>query len=290
MLSYELNILKYIEGIRTDFLTHFFEAVTMLGEETILIVLVAAIYFMYDKRLAQRMFFITAVSLAFNGIVKNLVKRPRPFAGGKIDAIRKETATGYSFPSGHTQTFATGSFAFAVYFKKLWLYAFSIGFTFLIGFSRMYLGVHYPSDVLAGMLFGFIFAFLLNLLYDKAKNVHVLHGVASLALLPFAVFFLINPDPLYADFYKIYGLLAGLFAACLFEERFVNFGYDVPLHKKLLRVIFGVIFAFLFKEGLKALLVFNSLRLSLVADALRYMVVVFVIMALCPLLFKKLRM
>lgn len=286
----ELNILKYIESMRTDFLTAFFEAVTMLGEETILIVLVAAIYFMYDKRLAQRMFFITATSLAFNGIVKNFVKRPRPFQGGKISAIREETATGYSFPSGHTQTFATGSFAFAVHLKKCWLYVFSIVFTLLIGFSRMYLGVHYPTDVLFGAIFGFVFAFVLNILYDKAKSIHALHGAVCVILLPFALFFLISPDALFADFYKIYGLLVGLFTACLFEERYVKFSYNVPLYKKLLRVVVGVIMAFLFKEGLKALLVFNSLRLSLIADAFRYMVVVFVIMALCPLLFKKLKM
>lgn len=286
----ELNILKYIEGIRTDFLTAFFEAVTMLGEETILIVLIAAIYFMYNKRLAQRMLFITATSLAFNGIVKNFAKRPRPFAVGDITPVRWETATGYSFPSGHTQTFATGSFAFAVHFKKLWLYVFSIAFTLLIGFSRMYLGVHYPTDVLCGAIFGFVFAFILNLLYDKAKSIHALHGAVCLCFLPFAFIFLINPDALFADFYKIYGLIIGLFISCIFEEKYVNFSYDVPLYKKVLRVVVGIIMAFLFKEGLKAVLTFSSLRLLLIANAFRYMVLVFVIMALCPLLFKKLRM
>ncbi|MBQ8002994.1 MAG: phosphatase PAP2 family protein [Clostridia bacterium] len=289
MLNFELNILKYIESIRTDFLTAFFEGVTMLGEETILIVLMAAIYFMYDKRLAQRMFFITATSLAFNGIVKNLVKRPRPFANGKITCVRPETATGYAFPSGHTQTFATGSFAFAVYFKRLWVYVVSVVFTLLIGFSRMYLGAHYPSDVIVGAVLGFLFAFTLNLCYDKAKNVHFLHGGAAVVLLPFFVAFLINPDPLYADFFKIYGLLAGLFAAALFEEKLVNFGYDTSLFKKLLRVVIGVVLALVFKEGLKAVLVFESLRLSLVGDAFRYMVIVFAIMAICPLVFKKLK-
>ncbi len=289
MLNFELNILKYIESIRTDFLTTVFEGITMLGEETILIVLMAVIYFMYDKRLAQRMFFITAVSLSFNGIIKNIVKRPRPFAGGEITCVREETATGYAFPSGHTQTFATGSFAFAVYFKKLWIFVCSVIFTLLIGFSRMYLGAHFPSDVIVGAILGFVFAYLLNLCYDKVKNVHFLHCITVLILLPFAVFFLINPDPLYADFYKIYGLLIGLFAATLFEEKYVNFDYSTPFYKKLLRVIIGVVFALIFKEGLKALLVFNSLRISLVAGALRYIIIVFVIMALCPLLFKKLK-
>ena len=59
MLNFELNLLKYIESIRTDLSTAFFEGITMLGEETILIVLMAVIYFMFNKNLARRIFFIT---------------------------------------------------------------------------------------------------------------------------------------------------------------------------------------------------------------------------------------
>lgn len=290
MTALELSFLKYIESIRTDFLNSFFEAVTMLGEETILIVLMAIVFFMYDKRLAQRMFFITAVSITFNGVIKNLVQRPRPFAEGKVSCVREHTATGYSFPSGHTQTFATWSMALSYYFKKYWFMLLSVIFTLLIGFSRIYLGAHYPSDVIVGVILGFTFAILLNKLYDKVKSCHVLHGAAALALVPFAVFFLIKPEALYADFYKTYGLIAGLFCATLFEDKLVMLSYNTSLLKKILRVIFGIILALIFKEGLKIVFVASDLRLSLILDALRYFILVFVIMGICPMVFKKLKM
>ena len=288
MLNFELNLLKYIESIRTDLSTAFFEGITMLGEETILIVLMAVIYFMFNKNLARRIFFITAISLSFNGAVKNFVKRPRPFVAGDITPVRAETATGYSFPSGHTQTFATGSFAFAFHLKKRWLFIIAIIFTCLIAFSRMYLGVHYPSDVIFGALAGVSFASGINHLCDKVKDMHKLHGGACIVLLPFAVFFLIKPDGEYADFFKIYGLLTGLFISTLFEEKYVNFTYETPIFKKLLRVVIGVILAFIFKEGLKMLFATSFLPLSLIFDCLRYIIIVFVIMGICPLVFKKL--
>lgn len=101
MFVFELAFLKWLEGLRTSFLNALFEGVTMLGEETLIILLVVALWFAVDKKLAQQVFFVTATSLSVNGIIKNFAKVPRPFAKG-ISCVRLDTATGYSFPSGHT--------------------------------------------------------------------------------------------------------------------------------------------------------------------------------------------
>ena len=74
MFSFELNFLKWLESIRTDFLNSLFEGITILGEETLMILLVVALWFAVDKKLAQKLLFVTVSSLTVNGIVKNIAQ------------------------------------------------------------------------------------------------------------------------------------------------------------------------------------------------------------------------
>ena len=151
MMELQIKILKMLEGIRSVFLNNFFEGVTMLGEETLMVLIIVTLWFAIDKRIAQKMFFVTIASMGVNGVIKNIAKVPRPFAGGGVSCVRPETATGYSFPSGHTQCFATWSSLVAVNLKKWWVKLFVAVLIILVGFSRMYLGAHYPGDVIVGV-------------------------------------------------------------------------------------------------------------------------------------------
>ena len=290
MFSFELGFLKLLEGMRTDFLNTLFESITILGEETLLIVIMALIYFMYDKTLARKIFFITAVSIGTNCIIKNFVRLPRPFAGGKVSCVRPETATGYSFPSGHTQNFATWSNALAQHFKKTWLCVLAIVLTLLMAFSRMYLGAHYPSDVLVGALLGIGFAYAGNWLFDKISNKNILYGGTALLLLPFAIYFFIAADTQYADFFKFFGLLVGFLCGTVFEERFAKLDCNTTVFKKLARVVIGVVLAVVIKEVLKKLFMCDNLQLSLVLDTVRYFALTFIILGICPWVFKKVRL
>jgi len=152
----------------------------------------------------------------------------------------------------------------------------------------VFLGAHYPSDVIVGMILGVAFAFIGNSIYDKTEDKSKLFTYVLLLLTPFVVFFMIKPDPLYADLYKLYGMLAGLILAVSFEERFASLDYTVAIWKKTLRVVIGVALALAVKEGFKALNVFTVLQLSFDFDAIKYIALVFVCLGLCPFLFKKL--
>lgn len=290
MTQLEIQFLQFLESLRTDFSVKLFEGITMLGEETILILMIAVLYFAYDKRLALQIGYITITSMCVNNTVKNLVKRPRPFASGGVTPARAHTATGYSFPSGHTQTIATWSSAFAMYFKKAWVSVLACVGIVAVAFSRLFLGVHYPSDVIVGAVLGAVIAVGLSIVYDRTKNIHKLYGITALVMLPFAIWFMITADPLYDDFFKLYGMLTGLFFAAGLEEKYAPIEYDVAVWKKVLRIVIGVAVVLAVKEGFKLVDVFGILRLSLLLDAIRYMLVVIVGFGLCPILFKKINM
>lgn len=289
MFSFDLQFLKLLEDFRTDFLDIFFQGITTLGEETLMILLVVTLWFAVNKREAQKVLFITASSFCVNGIIKNLVKLPRPFTKG-IGFVRGDTATGYSFPSGHTQGFATWSTIFAIRFQKLWFHVLVGVLIVLVGFSRLYLGVHYPSDVVVAIVLGVGISIAGNALFDKIRDTRKIYLAAVIAFFPFFVYFLFEPELLFADFYKTFGMIVGLTLFAFLEDKSATISYDVVWWKKLLRILIGVAVAFVLKEGIKALNVFDITQITLVFDAVRYSIVVFALGFFCPILFKKINL
>ena len=289
MFAFELGFLKWLEGLRTSFLNTVFEGITLLGEETLIILLVVALWFAVDKKLAQQVFFVTATSLSVNGIIKNFAKVPRPFTKG-VSCVRPDTATGYAFPSGHTQGFATWSSFFAVKFKKTWLTILVAVLVGLVAFSRLYLGAHYPSDVIVGVALGVGISILGNCFFERVKDVKKLYFGTLLALTPFIIYFLFVADPLFADLFKTFGMVGGMVAVAFLDEKTEPLSYDVVWWKKLIRVLVGVVLAVVLKEVIKMANVFDILQISLLIDALRYFIVVMAVGYLCPLIFKKIKL
>ncbi len=282
-----MAVLQFFEGIRTEYLNKFFEAVTIFGEETVMIVLIVALWFAFDKSLAKKLFFVSVTSVAANSIIKNIAKVPRPFSTGKVTCVRTETATGYSFPSGHTQSFTTWSAALAKNIKNIYLTVAVVILIPLVAVSRVYLGAHYPSDVLVGMALGLLFAFIGDYVYENVKNKDALHIAIVLIMSVFAVAFFFSADPLYSDFYKIYGMIFGAVTAIKIEEKYAPITYNVGWGKKLIRVIIGIAVAYILKEGIKALNVFGNVQITFIIDAVRYFVLVFAVVGICPVIFKK---
>ena len=287
MFAFELQFLKWLESIRTGFFTSLFEGITILGEETLVILFVVALWFAVDSRLAQKMFFVTICSMGLNGVVKNIAQVPRPFDKG-IVPVRQETATGFSFPSGHTQNFSTWSTLFAIEFKKTWLTVLVAVFIALVAFSRLYLGVHYPSDVIVGVALGVGMAFLGNYLFERVKDVKKLYVAVLIIFAPFIVYFLIVAHERFADFFKVFGMMGGLTLIAFLQEKSEPLSYDVPWWKKLIRIVIGVAIAFVLKEGLK-IFKMGGVHVELLVDTLRYFAVVLAVGYLCPLFFKKIK-
>lgn len=289
MFAFELDFLRWVEGFRTDFLNTLFEGITAIGEETLMIVIVVTLWFAVNRKLGQKILFLTASSLSINVIIKNLTAIPRPFTKG-ISCVRPDSATGYSFPSGHTQMFSTWSTLFAIRYKKLWFSLLTGLLIVLVGFSRLYLGVHYPSDVIVGIALGVGLAFLGDLLFEKVKDTRKLYLGTLIVFTPFVLYFLIEAEHMYEDLYKLYGMIGGLTLVSFLEEKYEALSYDVAWWKKVLRIVIGVAIAFVLKEGIKALNVFDSVPAALLFDTLRYFVVIFSLGFLCPQLFRKIKL
>lgn len=289
MFGFEMDILKFLEGMRNDFLNTIFEFITVFGEETLLVFLIVTLWFAFDKKFAQKLLFITMASMSVNGVIKNIAQVPRPFASGEVTCVRPETATGYSFPSGHTQNFTTWTSLTAMQLKKKWFTALVTILILLVAFSRVYLGAHYPSDVVVSVVIGTAFGTIGSIVYDKTENKQKLYIGMTLILTPFAVLFMFDAEPLFEDFYKFYGMVAGIGVAVSFEEKYAPIGYDVSKWKKVLRIVIGIAVAFAVKEGVKVFKVSDIVQLSFVIDAVRYFLLVFAVMGLCPVLFKKCR-
>lgn len=289
MFAFELNFLKWLESLRTDFLNMLFEAITILGEETLIILFVVAIWFAVDRKLAQQVFFVTATSLSINGIIKNFAQVPRPFTKG-ISCVRVDTATGYAFPSGHTQGFATWSSFFAAKFKKTWISILVGVLITAVAVSRLYLGAHYPSDVIVGVALGVGISLFGNYLFAKVKDVKKIYLGTFLILTPFIVYFLIAADLLFADLFKTFGMVGGMVAISFLDENTEPLSYDIAWWKKLIRIVIGVVLAVVLKEAIKLLNVFEIMQISLLIDAVRYFIVVMTVGYLCPMLFKKIKL
>ena len=164
------------ESVRNPMLDSLMKFITALGNGG-MIWIGATILLLIPKK-TRKIGMMSAVALLGsliinNNIIKNIVQRPRPFVTFTDLQIIIPTPSEYSFPSGHTSS----SFAAAAVFyrhlpKKLGLP--SVILAGLIGFSRLYVGVHYPTDVIAGVIMGILLSylaeFLVNLLSNKLKK------------------------------------------------------------------------------------------------------------------------
>lgn len=144
-----------VQNMRNDMLTNIFKFVTFLGSQYVVIIIcIISFLFIKNKKIPIAITINLIISTSLNLLLKNVINRPRP------DGYRIINETGYSFPSGHSMiSMAFYGLILYIIFKNIknkkirnTIVIFIAFLIVLIGFSRIYLGVHYASDVLGGFI------------------------------------------------------------------------------------------------------------------------------------------
>ena len=264
-----MELLYALESIRTPFLDKLMGLVTNLGGEAVFIVAAIVVFWCLNKSCGYYMMTVGFAGTIINQFLKLWFRIPRPWVKDPnftiVESARAE-ATGYSFPSGHTQN------AFAVFgsparfFKNT---ALRIVFIFLIAltaFSRMYVGVHTPLDVGVSLIVGTILVFVIYPFFrdmDKSpKKVYIIFGIFIVLAAAFVAFVELYDFPADIDAenyasglknaYMILFCAIGLMLTFFIDTKYVRFHTQAVWWAQIIKVVVGLAILLALKSVLKA--------------------------------------
>ena len=299
-----MGFLNFLASLRNPVLNWIMQIITYCGEELLFMAVALVLFWCVDK---WKGYYILAVG--FLGTIatqwmKLICRVPRPWVKDpnfKIVESARSGATGYSFPSGHSQSAACTFGGIARFTKKTWLRIVCMALVALVGFSRMFLGAHYPTDVAVGLAVGIVLVFAMYPIVKRAKEdprwmygllgCLVLVNVAYLLYLnlykfPADVFLPENVDNYtegLANGWKLLGALLGLILAYTVDWKKLHFSEKAPLAGQICKVVVGLILVVAVQKGLKP--VFAMISDGAFWNALRYFCVVVFAGAVWPLSF-----
>ena len=299
-----MGFLNFLASLRNPVLNWIMQIITYCGEELLFMAVALVLFWCVDK---WKGYYILAVG--FLGTIatqwmKLICRVPRPWVKDpnfKIVESARSGATGYSFPSGHSQSAACTFGGIARFTKKTWLRIVCMALVALVGFSRMILGAHYPTDVAVGLAVGIVLVFAMYPIVKRAKEdprwmygllgCLVLVNVAYLLYLnlykfPADVFLPENVDNYtegLANGWKLLGALLGLILAYTVDWKKLHFSEKAPLAGQICKVVVGLILVVAVQKGLKP--VFAMISDGAFWNALRYFCVVVFAGAVWPLSF-----
>ena len=265
-----MSFLALLEQLRTPWLDEFFLGVTMLGEQAAAIAVLIVLLWCVDKRRGWRMVLTLLTSTGVSQFLKAGFRIERPFVRDPdlhpVEAA-VPAATGYSFPSGHTQTAGVLYGALGLEAKRPWLKVLGWALLALVGFSRLYLGVHTPEDVLVGGALSLVVLAALQVLFrrvpEERQSLLFWGGAAAVALLLAAGCLWMDTGlPLVEhgmeNLRRFLGMLLGLAAAYELDSRLVRFQTAGSLPIQLLKLLLGAATAGALYLGLNALGLFHG--------------------------------
>ncbi len=157
--SFDLDVLRFIQSFRTPALDSFFKCIDYFDSNYFYLALIVALWQGYSRRAGVWLFYILSMNTFINIAFKTFFARERPF---HLDpSLGVISAGGYSLPSGAAQVYMLLSCLLIAHWKSRWRWPVALGTLFLVSLSRVYLGVHYPTDILAGWFVGFLLFLLI---------------------------------------------------------------------------------------------------------------------------------
>ena len=300
-----MEFLRFLESIRTGIGDFFFSTVTRMGEEVFFLAIAILFYWCISKRQGYYILVTGVIGSVINQWLKIVCRIPRPWIldpNFKPVGNAVEAATGYSFPSGHTQNIAGTWGCIGRYNKQKWVKIISVSVILLVAFSRMYLGVHTPLDVTVslGVAAALVFAFHFVFRTEESVNKYmfwVMMGAVVFSI-GFILYVFLLPESGFASEADLANLLsakknAATLTGCLFGlalvyplDRFViKFDTKGRWYAQIIKFVVGVAVVLGIKSGLSKPLValFGN---EYVARAVRYFLIVAFAGGVWPLTFK----
>lgn len=290
-----MEFLWFLENFRGSVTNKVMQFITYFGQDILIIVAICVLYWCIDKEFAYIVGFNYFISGLLVQTLKITFRIPRPWSlDSNFKAVDSAIsgATGYSFPSGHTQGATSFFFSLALRLKRKALKILCVLAFLLVGLSRMFLGVHTPKDVLTAMGVSIIVAALLwrfrKPLLDKKNTLPVAIALMLIALvvLIYAVI-LINRSVVDfdngLDAVKASGAGIGFSLGFVLERKTLNFSVKCRhIYSQIIKLILGLAGAFLSKELFSV--VFGD---TVLGAALEYFFLVLWVLYLYPLIFQK---
>lgn len=297
-----MDILYALEKIRTPFWNGVMSAVTQLGGEVIFIVAAVVVFWCVSKWEGYYLMTIAFCGTVLNQFLKLICRVPRPWVRDPnftiVESARAE-ATGYSFPSGHTQN-AIGLFGgMARWGGRRWVRLGLTALALVIAFSRMYLGVHTPADVGVSLVLAAVLVLGLYPLMRRAQEKPRYMGYVLAAMLVVSGAFVVfveaygfsadtdaeNLASGIGNAWKMLGAVAGMTLAWLLDRRYIHFETQAVWWVQVIKVAVGMALLLAIKSGLKAPLL-ALLGHEGLAGGVRYFLLVLVAGAVWPLAFR----
>lgn len=258
--------LEFLEGIRIPFVTDIMLAITYLGDEIAFLVAALVIFWCVDKKRGYLLLSVGFFGTITSQFMKLVFRIPRPWILREGIAVEGalEGAGGYSFPSGHSQS-SVGTFgSIAITTKRRVIRIICIAIAVLVPFSRMYLGVHTPADVLVGSGLAVVFLLALKPLIMGHNGKYIPAVLGTMIVLAIAYLFYVECYPFPVDIdqhnmlsatknaYTILGALLGFLVVYVVDMKWMHFSEKAVWWAQILKAVLGLAVVLAVKEGLSA--------------------------------------
>ncbi|MBR3870011.1 MAG: phosphatase PAP2 family protein [Clostridia bacterium] len=281
-----VGVTEFLSNALPDFAVRFFELFTMLGEQYALIAFMGLFYWCIDKKRGQFIALSAVSSLCLNNFVKNVFRVRRPFeVSDKVRVTRGNTATGHSFPSGHTQNAATAAFSAVKGTKNTIALVIAVVYVLLIAMSRLVLGVHYITDVVGGIVFAFVGIYIAEWVENLANKRGQAYLLVLCVLPVLSILSVFINGAQSKDALTSAGIALGAIIGIVIERKYINFDVQGKKITKIIRFVSGILIVVFLMYLLKLLLPEGA-----VFRVIRYAVIGFTASAAVPYLFKKIRL
>lgn len=293
-----MEFLYILERFRMPVLNELMLIITQLGEETAFLVIAMIVFWCVDKKKGYYLLFVGFLGTLANQFLKLACRVPRPWVRDPNFSIleqAREAASGYSFPSGHTQS-AVGTFgSLAAASDKKWWRWICILLAALVGFSRMYIGVHTPADVLVSVLIACVLILLLKepVMNGEGRRMKLLIGLMLACSVAFLLYVSLWKFPEDLDphnyqsglknAYTILGALIGIAVVYVADRKWLGFSVSAVWWVQIIKVIVGLLLVLDVKEGLREPL--ELILPAYPARAVRYFLIVVVAGCIWPMSF-----